>query len=200
MRGAGGGQGECGESNCTGTVIIECKGVVQASDGSYPELQIMFSVYLSDVWTALFKKTLAPLARCGKEVCFLLARLCLAVIVPWLEDGPHHIYESTFLLLLPPYCAEFGESHLTVFHTCCHQGRAWARAAPYSTQPVLSTEVVKSSLVVVFLVDANPRTWLHSARTVPAQCPHSARNSARTVPAGKNCIVVQTRQKESLLR
>ena len=28
---------------------------------------------------------------------------------------------------------------------------------------------------------------LHSARTVPAQCPHSARNSARTVPAGKNC-------------
>ena len=64
------GQGECGESNCTGTVIIEWKGVVQASDGSYPELQIMFSVYLSDVWTALFKKALAPLARCDKEVCF----------------------------------------------------------------------------------------------------------------------------------
>ena len=28
--------------------------------------------------------------------------------------------------------------------------------------------------------------FLYSARTVPAQCPHSARDSARTVPAGKN--------------
>ena len=105
--------------------------------------------------------------------------LCLAVMVPWLEGGPHRIYAFTFCLLLPPYCAEFGELRLTLFSACCHQGRAWARAAPYLTQPVLCTTAVKPRFLFSFP---------HSARTVPAQCPHSARNSARTVPAGKNCM------------
>ena len=74
--------------------------------------------------------------------------LCLAVMVPWLESGPHRIYAFAFILWLPPYCAEFGELRLTFFNACCHQGRAWARAAPYLTQPVLSTETIKTSLFV----------------------------------------------------
>ena len=119
-------------------------------------------------------------------------------MVPWLEGGPHRIYAFTFCLLLPPYCAQFGELRLTLFSACCHQGRAWARAAPYLTQPVLSTEAVKNSLFVFFLLK-QPGRASHSARTVPAQCPHSARNSARTVPAGKNCTFAQTRQQENLL-
>ena len=125
--------------------------------------------------------------------------LCLAVMVPWLEGGPYRIYAFTFCLLLPPYCAEFGELRLTLFSACCHQGRAWARAAPYLTQPVLSTEAVKRRFLFSFLLK-QPGRASHNARTVPAQCPHSARNSARTVPAGKNCMFVQTRQQESLLR
>ena len=83
----------------------------------------MFSVYLSDVWIPLFKKKLASPAQCEQEVCFLPC-LCLAVMVPWLEGGPHRIYAFTFCLLLPPYCGEFGELRLTLFSACCHQGRA----------------------------------------------------------------------------
>ena len=118
----------------------------------------------------------------NKRSGFCLPRLCLADIVPWLESGPHHIYVLTFFLLLPPYCAKFGESHLSVFNTCCHQGRAWARGAPYLTQPVLSTEVEKTLVFVAILVDTT-RTWFpqcpHNARTVPAQCPQQCPHSAR---------------------
>ena len=132
-----------------------------------------FSVYLSDVWTLLFKKTLASPTQCEQEVCFFAMPMpCRCG--PWLEGGPHRIFAFTFCLLLPPYCAEFGELRLTLFSACCHQGRAWARAAPYLTQPVLFTEAVKTWLFVSFLLK-QPGRASHCARTVPAtvpaQCP-----------------------------
>ena len=108
--------------------------------------------------------------------------LCLAVMVPWFEGGPHRIYAFTFCLLLPPYCAQFGELRLTLFSACCHEGRAWARAAPYLTQPVLCTGAVKTSLSVSFLVETAGTCFPqcpHSARTVPAQCPQQCPHSAR---------------------
>ena len=92
-----------------------------------------FSVYLSDVWTPLFKKTLASPAQCEQEVCFVCH--AFSVMDPWLEIGPHRICAFTFFCCRHP-TAEFGGSRLTFFaakaeHECTMKlARQVSRKAP----------------------------------------------------------------------
>ena len=62
-----------------------------------------FSVYLSDVWTPLFKRTLASPARCEQEVCFVCHAFAFPLWILGLKAVPIAFARSPFFWLLPPY-------------------------------------------------------------------------------------------------
>ena len=81
-----------------------------------------FSVYLSDVWTPLFKRTLASPAQCEQEVCFVCHAFAFPLWILGLKAVPIAFARSPFFCCCHP-TAEFGGSRLTFFaataeHAC----------------------------------------------------------------------------------
>ena len=73
----------------------------------------MFSVYLSDVWTLLFKRTLASPARCEQEVCFFVHAFALPFLFLGLKAALIAFTRSPFFCGCCP--TAFGASRLTFF-------------------------------------------------------------------------------------
>ena len=73
-----------------------------------------FSVYLSDVWTPLFKKTWASPAQCEQEVCFVCHAFAFLLWTLGLKAAPVAFARSAFFCCCRP-TAEFGGSRLTFF-------------------------------------------------------------------------------------
>ena len=71
-----------------------------------------FSVYLSDVWTPLFKRTLALPAQCEQEVCFVCHAFAFPLWILGLKAVPIAFARSPFFCCCHP-TAEFGGSRLT---------------------------------------------------------------------------------------
>ena len=92
------------------------KGVMQASDIGriLSGIAKEFSVYLSDVWTPLFKRTLASPAQCEQEVCFVCRAFAFPLWILGLKTAPIAFARSPFFCRCHP-AAEFGVSSLTFF-------------------------------------------------------------------------------------
>ena len=90
--------------------------VIQASDIGriLSGIAKKFSVYLSDVWTLLFKRTLASPAQCEQEVCFVCHAFAFLLWTLGLKAAPIAFARSPFFCCCHP-TAEFGGSRLTFF-------------------------------------------------------------------------------------
>ena len=80
------------------------------------------SIDLSDVWTPLFKKTLASPAQCEQEVCFVCHAFAFLLWTLGLKAAPIAFARSPFFCCCHP-TTEFGGSRLTFFaataeHAC----------------------------------------------------------------------------------